>query len=98
MSRELNDALDKVIEDVDALISVDITEPELFHMLKSYKTKDETQALAMVNGAVKRLLFTKYNHSLERVFFDPIYWQYFSRARRADILQELHTFVMEEIQ
>ena len=95
MSRELNDAIDKTIEDIDTQISVDLTENELYEILKSYDTKEHLQALAMVNGAVKRLMFTKYNHSLERVFFDPVYWQFFSKARRAHIVSQLRDYIEE---
>lgn len=95
MSRGVNDAIDKAIEDIDTLISCNLTEPELHEILKSYTTKDDLQALAMVNGAIKRLMFTKFNHSLERVFFDPVYWQFFTKARRAHIVSQLRDYVEE---
>ena len=95
MSAALNDAIDKTIEDIDMFISVDLTENELHEILKSYDTKEHLQALAMVNGAVKRLMFTKFNHSLERVFFDPVYWQFFTPARRAHIVSQLRDYVEE---
>lgn len=95
MSAELNDAIDKTIEDIDMQISVDLTENELHEILKSYDTKESLQALAMVNGAVKRLMFTRYNHALERVFFDPVYWQFFTKARRAHIVSQLRDYVEE---
>lgn len=95
MSRDLNDAIDKVLEDIDTQISVNLTEQELTHMLKSYNTKDELRALAIVNGAVKRLLFTNFNNSLEDVFFDPIYWQFFTKARRSHIVDRLRDYIEE---
>jgi len=95
MPYELQRAIDKVIENVDTQISVDLTHEELRHIAKDYNNKTDTQALAIVYGAVKRLMFTTYNNSLEGVFFDPIYWKFFSKARRADILARLTEYVEE---
>lgn len=95
MPYELQRAIDQVIEHVDTQISVDLSYLELQHMAREYKDKTQIQALVIVHGAVKRLLFTTNNNSLEEVFFDPIYWKFFSKARRADILAQLRNYVEE---
>jgi glucose-6-phosphate-specific signal transduction histidine kinase len=93
MPYELQTAIDKVIEHIDTQISIDLTHMELRAMASEYNNKTSIQALAIVHGAVKRLLHTTYNHSLEDVFFDPIYWKFFSKARRADIIAQLREYV-----